>query len=109
MRGAPPVRMLPTDETPLPIAKSDVVYRALSEGAVLLSVHDEVYYGLNNVGVCLWEALPPVTRTFGAMCAHLKAHYPDVDPVVLRTDVEELLTELTDFGLVTANRATVSP
>src|SRR5690349_6265418 len=97
--------MATTNETPLPTAKRDVVYRALSDGAVLFSVSDEVYYGLNRVGACLWEALPPITNTVEALCAHLHAIYPDVQSDILRADVEEILADLVEFGLVTEDTA----
>jgi hypothetical protein len=92
--------------TPLPVAKPDVVYRALPDGAVLFSIQDEVYYGLNTVGAFLWEALPPINSTVEDLCAHLQARYSDVDPAVLRSDVEEILAELKEFGLVTEDHST---
>src|SRR4051812_13728145 len=77
MASAPSRLVMCQNETPLPLASRDVVYRSLADGAVLFSIHDEVYYGLNSVGACLWEALPPVTFTVEAMCAHLRARYVD--------------------------------
>jgi hypothetical protein len=88
-------------DSPLPVASRDIAYRSLRDGGVLFSIHDEVYYGLNTVGACLWEALPPVTATVEAMCTHLKVRYPDADPGALRRDVEELLDDLVRYGLVT--------
>jgi hypothetical protein len=43
------------------------------------------------------------------MCAHLKARYPDVDTAVIRRDVNELLADLADFGLVAPNHFTPHP
>jgi hypothetical protein len=98
--------MLTNNETPLPVAKSEVVYRALPDGAVLFSIHDEVYYGLNKVGACLWEALPPINTTVEGLCTYLNVRYPDADPAVLRSDVEEILTDLKEFGLVLQDQTT---
>ena len=83
----------------LPIANPAVVYRALSEGAVLFSTADEVYFGLNSVGSRVWELLT-VHRTFDELCAAIAQEYPDVDPDTIRTDVGELLEDLTGYGLV---------
>lgn len=85
----------------LPVPKESVIYRALSEGAVLFSLTDEVYFGLNTVGAVVWELLPPATRTFDSLLASLSARYPGVPVAQLRDDVTELLEELTSFGLVT--------
>jgi len=83
----------------LPIANPAVVYRALSEGAVLFSTTDEVYFGLNAVGSRVWELLG-VHRTFDDLCAAIAQEYSDVDPDTIRADVDELLEELTGYGLV---------
>ena len=83
----------------LPIANPAVVYRALSEGAVLFSTTDEVYFGLNAVGSRVWELLAS-HRTLDALCAALATEYPDVDPDTIRADVGELLEELMEYGLV---------
>jgi hypothetical protein len=84
----------------LPVPKESVIYRALSEGAVLFSLADEVYFGLNAVGAVIWELLPPATVTLDDLLAAASARYPDVPCDQLRTDVLELLNELTSFGLV---------
>ena len=88
----------------LPIVNPAVVYRALSEGAVLFSTTDEVYFGLNAVGSRVWELLG-VHRTFDDLCAAIAEEYPDVDPDTVRTDVDELLEELTGYGLVVPREA----
>jgi hypothetical protein len=84
----------------LPVANPKVLFRALSEGAVLFSTTDEVYFGLNAVGARVWQLLPPATDTLDELCARLAPEYPEVDSQVIRGDVEELLAELTAHGLV---------
>lgn len=84
----------------LPVANPKVIYKALSEGAVLLSTTDEVYFGLNEVGARVWEHLPPVLDTLDELCAEIGAAYPDTDPATIRADVSELLSELAEYGLV---------
>lgn len=84
----------------LPSANPDVIYKALADGAVLLSTTDEVYFGLNEVGARVWEHLPPVLETLDDLCAAIGAEYPDVDPEMIRADVSQLLAELAEHKLV---------
>lgn len=84
----------------LPVANPKVIYKALSDGAVLFSTEDEVYFGLNEVGARVWELLPPATRTLDELCAAIAARYPDAEPLVIQADVGELLAELTKHRLV---------
>ena len=86
----------------LPAPNPDVIFRSLADGGVLFSTSEEVYFGLNEVGSRVWELLPPARQTLDELCAELQAEYPDVEPAVLRADVEELLGEMQGFGLVVA-------
>ena len=45
----------------LPTRNPKIIFKALATGAVLYSPQDEVYFGLNPVGVRVWELLPPAT------------------------------------------------
>ena len=83
----------------LPTVNPSVVFRSLSEGAVLFSAKDEVYFGLNAVGARVWDLLKTHT-TFDALCTALAAEYPDAPLDTIRGDVSELLQELTEHGLV---------
>ena len=84
----------------LPVANPKVIYKALSDGAVLFSTEDEVYYGLNSVGARVWELLPPASSTLDELCATVAAQYPDVDVSVIRADVTELIADLAKHRLV---------
>jgi hypothetical protein len=55
----------------LPIPNPDVIHKTVADGAVLLSTKDEVYYGLNSVGTCIWEHLPPVLTELDDLCARV--------------------------------------
>jgi hypothetical protein len=77
-----------------------VIYKSLSDGAVLFAATDEVYFGLNAVGARVWELLPPVLSTVEELCGELARQYPEVDPEVIRADAEELLGDLAAHGLV---------
>lgn len=93
-----------TSETPtdLPEAADGVVYSRISEGAVLLSTEEEVYYGLNETGARAWEALREVD-TFGDLCSLLSEAFPEADRSVIEDDVSDLLDELERLGLVVSS------
>jgi hypothetical protein len=84
----------------LPVANPKVIFKALSDGGVLFSQEDEVYFGLNAVGAQVWELLPPKSASLSELCAAVGAHYPDVAPDVIQADVCALLSELESNGLV---------
>jgi hypothetical protein len=84
----------------LPQPHPDVLCRPVSEGAVLLHTTDEIYFGLNEVGLLIWELLPPASHTVDEVVGKLAARFPEVDAAEIRTDVEELLQGLAENGLV---------
>ena len=84
----------------LPHRNPKVIFKALATGAVLYSTEDEVYFGLNPVGVRVWELLPPAQHQLDDVCRVIAGEYPDVDEAVIRADVAELLEELAKLGLV---------
>lgn len=84
----------------LPSPNPEVVFRRVGDGGVLLSITDEVYFGLNGVGVEIWELLPPCTGSFADLCSELANRYPDVDDATLRSDAVELLDALASHRLV---------
>jgi hypothetical protein len=72
----------------------------MPDGGVLFSSSDETYFGLNETGACIWESLSPARYTFEEVCAEVTRRFPDADPESVKTDVEALLTELEESGLV---------
>lgn len=86
-------------ERPLPEVVGDVVYNRVSDGAVLLSTDAEVYFGLNETGARIWEHLRECDTVAG-LCRALEGEYPEVEPDTIRADVEELLEELAEHGLL---------
>lgn len=84
----------------LPRARRSVVFKELSEGALLFSTEDEVYLGLNDVGRRIWSLLPPACNTLEDLVAQLAQEYPDASPDVIRSDVLELLEDLERNGLL---------
>lgn len=75
-----------------------VIYRELSGEVVLLNLQSGVYYGLDSVGSRVWQLLME-SRGIDDVCATLLNEY-DVSADALRADVERLVGELTDKGLV---------
>lgn len=86
----------------LPRPASDVIFKPVSDGAVLLDTREEVYFGLNQVGAKIWELLPPRSRTWDELIGALQVTYPEVEESTLREDVVDLLRELEENGLVVA-------
>ena len=84
----------------LPVVNPKVIFKALSDGAVLFSTEDEVYFGLNEVGALVWQLLPPKLSTMDELCTAVAERYPDVEPSVIRQDVTELISELASHRLV---------
>lgn len=93
----------------LPTRNPNVIFKALATGAVLYSTADEVYFGLNPVGVRVWELLPPAQQTLDGLCGVLCTEYPDVPAEVIRSDVAEILEELSKLGLVERTDAPKQP
>lgn len=77
--------------------------------AVLLDLESEHYFGLNEVGTRMWQAL---TETGSVDAAHavLAAEF-DVDADTLRRDLDALVEELLAAGLLeeTDGQATPHP
>jgi hypothetical protein len=84
----------------LPTRNPKVIFKALATGAVLYSTEEEVYFGLNSVGVRVWELLPPAHQTLDEIVSVIASEYPDAGTDVIRADVSELIDELTKLGLL---------
>ena len=88
-----------SDSRALPTPSMDVVFSAVSDGAVLLCTRTEVYFGLNEVGALVWELLSEA-KSLEDMLGRLAEEYPDVAPEDIETDVTDLLRELVANELV---------
>jgi len=77
----------------LPVPDPAVIYQSLAEGAVLFSTRDEVYYGMNQVGARIWEALE-TSATWEEVYQKLLIQFPDAGDDLLRTDVQQLVEDL---------------
>lgn len=85
----------------LPTALASVIIQPMDDGAVLFAPQSELYYGLNTVGLRVWQLLPPRTRTLEALVEALGHEYPDVPAEQLAADARELLDTLVAEGLAT--------
>ena len=75
-----------------------VLFRELDGESVLLNLGTESYLGLNDVGTRMWAVLT-TTPSIQAAFDVLQAEY-DVAPDVLRQDLEALLEQMRQHGLV---------
>jgi len=80
------------------IVPADVLVRQIAGESVLLNLQTETYFGLDEVGTDMWNALT-TTETIEAAFTRLLETY-DVDEAVLRADLSALIEELVDCGLV---------
>ena len=77
----------------------DVVFRELDGEAVLLNLQSGVYFGLDPVGTRIWQ-LCQEHGSIRAVWQALQGEF-DASPDILRSDLLELLDELSAEGLVT--------
>ena len=76
----------------------DVLFRMVSDEAILVNLNTEVYLGLNPVGARMWSALNDALSIDSAYQALLSEY--DVEPERLRADLEELLGQLLGQELI---------
>ena len=80
------------------LASDDVLVRELQGESVLLDLASESYFGLDEVGTRMWEALTANDSFESAYQALLEAY--DVPAEELRGDLERFVGELAESGLV---------
>jgi hypothetical protein len=66
---------------------------------VILNHSKGAYYGLDEVGVLIWDTLEKGPQTIDALCDVVTGEY-DVDMETCRTDVDGLLKDLVSEKLV---------
>lgn len=77
---------------------TDVLMREIGGEAVILNLDSEKYYGLNEVGARVWVALttsPSIQAAYEALLDEFA-----VPPDQLRKDMELLIADLMEHGLV---------
>ena len=78
---------------------ADALFQELEGETVLLNLHNENYYGLDDVGTRVWQLLHE-HGDVEPLIATMLTEY-DVGEATLRQDVEALIAELLEAGLVT--------
>jgi hypothetical protein len=75
-----------------------VLVRELQGESVVLNLQTERYFGLDEVGTRMWAVLTTADSIQAGYDA-LLAEY-EVEPERLRSDIEQLVGQLVDHGLV---------
>jgi len=76
----------------------DVILRIIGGEAVILNLKSKLYLGLNPVGTRIWTVLhdaPSIQSAYESLLPEF-----DVEPERLRQDMDELLDQLLDQGLI---------
>jgi glycine cleavage system regulatory protein len=77
---------------------SHVMARQVGEELVILNLHSEQYFGLDEVGTSMWLAMETHATLHDAL-ESLASDY-DVESDQLKQDLDELLSKLTAEGLI---------
>lgn len=83
----------------LPQPKASIIFQRVDDGAILFAPETELYFGLNEVGAFIWEALAAAPASLEELCTRVVQRYPDAEAATVRADVEELLDRLDTEGL----------
>ena len=78
----------------------DVLFQELEDEAILLNITSENYYGLDDVGLRIWQLLEEHGGETELVISQMQAEY-HVDEALLRDDITNLMAELSEAGLVT--------
>ena len=80
------------------VVPDTVLFRELDGESVLLNLKTESYLGLDTVGTRMWTVFttqPSIQAAYEALLSEF-----EVAPDVLRKDVENLLEQMVEHGLV---------
>ncbi len=80
------------------VIPEDVLVQDLGGESVLLNLENEQYYGLDDVGTSMWQALEK-TGSLEAALEVVQEQY-EVEPEQLRQDFQELVEQLVENGLL---------
>lgn len=86
-----------TDSTPVRLLP-DVVSRVVAGEALIIELKSGHYFGLDPVGTRIWELIG-AGKTFGGILEGVLAEF-EVQPERARADLERLLGELDEKGLI---------
>ena len=83
----------------------DVLYQVLDDELVLLNIANSQYYGLDNVGADMWRLLLEHRQPETAV--NLLCEKYEVDQATARQDLEVLIQNLRELGLLRASTRSV--
>jgi hypothetical protein len=92
----------------LPVPHPDVIARSLPDGSVLFHARSEVYFGLNETGTVIWEALASGAASEDILAEAVLTRWPDASRTAVLADVRELLADLSVEGLVVDTAGSVT-
>lgn len=76
----------------------EVLFQNLEDGAVLLNINTEQYFGLDEVGTSIWNSLNE-TDSVEATYQKLLDEY-EVEPEQLNKDLHDLINKLAEHQLL---------
>jgi hypothetical protein len=75
-----------------------VIFQSLKDEVVILNMTSQEYFGLDNIGASMWKMLID-QRDVAAVAARMVSEY-DVEPGTVRDDLNALVRQLIDAGLL---------
>ena len=85
----------------------DIVFRDLAGEAIILNLGTGMYFGLNAVGTQIWRLISEGQSSEQIVAALLEEY--EIDEARVRQDLDILLEQLNDAGLVILNAGRVPP
>lgn len=87
------------DPDAIAVVSDNQLSTTLSGEVVILGLHDTVYYGLQDVGTCIWELLQ-TPHSVRQIIDHVVSRY-EVAEDTAASDLGRLLVQLQGHGLIT--------
>lgn len=78
---------------------SEQISSKVAGETVILNHSKGAYYGLDEVGVLIWDTLEKGPQTIESLCDAVTSEY-DVDPDTCKSDIDGLLKDLISERLV---------
>jgi hypothetical protein len=85
----------------------DTLVNVVGNEMVILSLKSQAFFGLDEIGTSMWKALTTADSIQAAFEVLLKEY--DIDRDSLKQDIDDLLKQLVDRGLVEINAGPAGP
>lgn len=85
----------------------DIMFRVLGGEAVLLNLASGTYFGLDDIGTRMWQLMSEHGSTDKVVEVMLEEY--EVEESLLQRDLDKLVKDLTDNGLVKLDAPEASP